>query len=195
MAGFYSWAGAGGAIDCFGASFPSVSSFVIRNNVIANCSSSGFEGELGVGGAIGISCSSGVIEGNTIYGCKVGSGGVAGGIWLYSSSGVMILRNIIAGCTGQGIYSEDDVPPISCNDVWNNSPSNYGGTITDQTGVNGNVSLDPMFCDPVAGNFFLNSGSPCLNATSCGSLGALPMGCGATPIEETTWGRVKTLFR
>jgi hypothetical protein len=61
--------------------------------------------------------------------------------------------------------------------------------------MNGNISADPLFCAPAAGNLFLNSSSPCLNAPGCGLLGALPMGCGATSVTETTWGRIKGTFR
>ena len=44
------------------------------------------------------------------------------------------------------------------NDVWNNNP-NYGGS----SGF-GDISLDPLFADPTAGDYSLQSTSPCIDA-------------------------------
>jgi hypothetical protein len=62
-----------------------------------------------------------------------------------------------------------------CNDLWANA-TNYWG-VSDQTGLNGNMSLDPMFCDAAATNFTLHGSSPCLDAPGCGRMGALGEGC------------------
>jgi len=168
------------------------SALTIRDNVFFDCGAGGIDTP-GLGGAVFFDGSSGRIVQNTFHYCNSGLGGA---IALQSSS-VVIDRNVITGCFGGGIWA-NVMPIITCNDVWGNSPSNYLGAITDQTGMNGNISVDPMFCGrtgPYAGNFFLNSSSPCLNAPGCGMLGALPMGCGATAVEETTWGKIKVLFR
>ncbi|MHC4696146.1 MAG: right-handed parallel beta-helix repeat-containing protein [Planctomycetota bacterium] len=180
-----------GAIQC------SNSSLIIRGNVFRGCSSAGIEGGGGAGGAICVLSCSGEISGNTIYNCLVGTGGQGGGIFLFESPSMLIDRNIIVGCTGTGVYSDDYVPPISCNDLWNNLPSNYGGIIPDQTGANGNISLDPLFCSVPAEDFSLQTGSPCLAAPGCGLIGALGEGCPPVSVEEhwTTWGRIKVLFR
>jgi hypothetical protein len=45
--------------------------------------------------------------------------------------------------------------------------------------VNGNISLDPVFCDAPRGDLHIRDDSPCdadYN-TSCGLIGALPVGC------------------
>ena len=58
-----------------------------------------------------------------------------------------------------------DAFTIVWSDVWNpNATSgNYSGT-ADQTGTNGNLSVDPKFKQLAQGNYRLNFGSPCLDA-------------------------------
>ena len=51
---------------------------------------------------------------------------------------------------------------FSHNDVWGNT-WNYSG-IDDQTGINGNISADPLFVDLDNGNYRLSDGSPCIGA-------------------------------
>jgi hypothetical protein len=45
--------------------------------------------------------------------------------------------------------------------------------------VNGNIALDPIFCDLTTGNLRIRSDSPCAPRQSpgCGLLGAWPVGC------------------
>jgi len=73
---------------------------------------------------------------------------------------------------------------ISCCDVYGNEDGNYGGTLSDQTGLNGNISLSPGFCDAAAGDFSLAADSPCLpDNNDCGVLmGAFGVGCGVTGV-------------
>jgi hypothetical protein len=66
----------------------------------------------------------------------------------------------------------------------------------------GNTDLDPQFCGTVeSGNLFVQSDSPCASGnappplTLCGLLGALPVGCGDTPIRSASWGELKRLYR
>nr|MBN2276455.1 right-handed parallel beta-helix repeat-containing protein [candidate division Zixibacteria bacterium] len=47
------------------------------------------------------------------------------------------------------------------NDVWNNSDGNYLGGVSDSAG---GISADPQFIDTAAANFYLQYGSPALNA-------------------------------
>jgi len=68
-----------------------------------------------------------------------------------------------------------------------------------------NFGADPQFCGTVASqNLFLQSDSPCapgnapLLPSICDSLkvvGALPVGCGTTPIRSTSWGAFKNIYR
>jgi len=68
---------------------------------------------------------------------------------------------------------------LTCCNVFGNGDGDYGGTLVDQTGLNGNISLTPIFCDPAAGDFSLSADSPCLpDHNECGVLmGAFGMGC------------------
>lgn len=165
----------------------------LRNCVIVNCTSAGFECP---GDGAGIAAiGNAVIEGNTIVAnghCVLG-----GGIFCASNFTGRIERNIIAlNTSGYGIYCYAGAnPTFICNDVWGNAEGEYGGSCGDPTGTNGNISADPLFCDFEDGDYRLRCDSPCLNAAGCGRIGALDAGCGPTAVTETTWGRVKVLFR
>lgn len=85
---------------------------------------------------------------------------------------------------------------VTCCDTFGNSHGN--DLCGDDLG--GNFSADPLFCDPENGDFTLDCDSPCLpgnhpDGADCGLIGALDMGCGATPILESTWGRIKSSFQ
>ena len=71
------------------------------------------------------------------------------------------------------------------------------GGVAWQYGVEGNISADPLFCDPGGDDFRLQEGSPCGPDYNpdCGLIGAWPVGCGGTPSEATSWGALKALFR
>src|SRR5690606_10842621 len=50
------------------------------------------------------------------------------------------------------------------NDVYGNEGGvNFKG-VPDPIGTNGNISMDPLFVDPLHRNFRLQSGSPCIDA-------------------------------
>lgn len=87
----------------------------------------------------------------------------------------LIANNIIFENIGVGISTESgSAPTIKNNDVWGNTGSNYGGTLGDQTGINGNISDDPNFGpelpEPFSSFFEFNPGSPCIDAGSNGSV-------------------------
>lgn len=73
----------------------------------------------------------------------------------------------------------------SCNLFWQNTapgtPNVYVCSIP--VGSNGNLEVDPLFCDATGGDFRLQSGSPGAPAHSgtCGLIGALAVGCGPPP--------------
>jgi len=108
---------------------------------------------------------------------------------------------------GEGVFLVDPglAAGIECNSVWNNAGGNYGGVYPydDPTGTRGNISVDPLFCDPQMGDYTLQSGSPCLPSNhpdgyDCGLIGAYGHGCTPTAIDpptRTTWGAIKATFR
>ncbi len=107
-----------------------------------------------------------------------------GAIWVAHDT-LLVENSIVAFSTeGGGIYNAsaeggDPVILTYCNDVYWNEEGNYAGEMEDQTGINGNISSHPMFCDQDAGDFSLALGSPCLpENNSCGVLmGAFGLGC------------------
>jgi len=87
---------------------------------------------------------------------------------MYSGSGSSpnvkncIFVNSSAGWAGGGggLYA-DASHPIDYNDVWNNTPNNYGGSCS--PGPH-DIDQDPMFVDPVAHDYHSKPGSPCIDA-------------------------------
>ena len=83
-----------------------------------------------------------------------------------------LVNNILVGdgsgsvldCGG---FNDPNPPIIRFNDVRNGGTGPaYGGICSDQTGVNGNISGDPLFVDATAGNFHIRIGSPAVDAGS-----------------------------
>ncbi len=118
------------------------------------------------------------IVGNTIVACP------AIGIWcgtIYYAGTNSVRSNVLAG-NEVGISVPGTVLPtvFRCNDVWGNSGGDWIG-IADQTGGNGNISNDPLFCGPENGELTLMADSPCAPAQNpeCGLIGADPVGCTA----------------
>jgi len=103
----------------------------------------------------------------------------------------VIYRSTLAGLKVTGLFP---IWNFLCNDVYGCEGGNYV-QIEDQTGANGNVSADPVFCDEENLDFGLCLDSP-LVAQSCGWMGALKVTCGycRTPVERVTWGRIKSLY-
>ena len=110
-----------------------------------------------------------------------------------------LTRTIVAYSLGGGgvwyVYQPYRAVSISCCDVFENTGGNYSHIIGDQTGINNNISEDPLFCDAPAGDMTIDADSPCAPANSpCGQLiGARGVDCG-TPVERTSWGSIKAKF-
>jgi hypothetical protein len=77
-------------------------------------------------------------------------------------------NNIIAENHGYGVYALDGTVYFSHNDVWGNvsgeDTTNFCGFEKNPAMANGNISGDPLFGDPIYGNFLLCLGSPCINS-------------------------------
>ena len=91
----------------------------------------------------------------------------------FSNTSVVISNNVVAfntwGLQQRGTTSFQ----IRFNDIYGNSlfdeRTDYVA-LSDQTGVNGNISIDPQLVNYKFGNFHLQSGSPCRNAGSTGDV-------------------------
>ncbi len=124
------------------------------------------------------------------------------GSGIYASGGYPTIENTIIafGTTGAAVTSVGgNCVGLRCCTLYGNAGGDWVGCIADQYGINGNISADPLFCDPDNGNFYLQCGSPCAAFTSpnpeCDLIGAWPVGCGGTVVEGTSWSSLKALYR
>ena len=157
---------------------------IITNNVIYSNSAYVAGGVIMAGGSL---------SNNTIVGNDASFQGGAqfgGNVHIVFSPDLVpprILNNIIygaasgGGITWEGVFQEG---VIKFNNVWNNTPGNYGfadpqtGEFTfdgraDQTGVDNNISQDPLFIDVLTNDYHLQTGSPCVNTGDPGIVPAL----------------------
>jgi hypothetical protein len=187
------WCASGGGLCCHGSPAP-----VIEGNL--------FYGNGAIGGAaIEIHQCSPTIRSNTIVDNHANDG--AGGIGIIGDQSFpVIVDNIIVGNTAVtfgAIFGDTPANQITfaCNDVWGNLPSNYDGPLTDQTGLNGNISEDPLFCGAGGShNYYLQASSPCASAnvpaacSGSGVMGCYPVKC-SVAVEKKSWGTIKSLFK
>lgn len=90
------------------------------------------------------------------------------------------------------------VPQLRCCDIFGNPGGDWIGLIANQYGTSGNISEDPLYCEPQLMDVGLQEGSPCAPFSppnpECGRIGAWPVSCGSSPVSPTSWGRIKFLF-
>jgi hypothetical protein len=162
----------------------------IRNNVFA------FDSTLaGYGAGIYLASYGGTISENTFYRCYADPSRGASAVRFGSGSSAVAFRNnIVAQCEGAGIASVQpgETPQVSCNGIWDNS-GGLGDYVPDAT----DRFLDPQFCDPLLLDFTLSESSPYApaNSPNCGQVGAFGPACGTIGIEQTSWGKIKSLYR
>jgi nitrous oxidase accessory protein NosD len=93
-----------------------------------------------------------------------GSGIVADGF----DARTELTNNIIVAKPGQvglfcgGLFNEEQ-PIIRFNNIFSIDGMAYGGTCSDRTGTNGNISADPLFTSPTQGDYHLQPGSPSID--------------------------------
>lgn len=139
----------------------------IENNVIQNAGCGVYYFTQAFGGIV-----SGVVRNNTLYNNKYGV------LLRMHKEQPEIKNNIIAG-SSDGVfvaYRDGDLfdtrqSLMRHNDVWAAGHAYWldeDGVTFDITGVNGNISEDPLFIDAVNGDFTLEEGSPCKGAADDG---------------------------
>jgi serine protease len=139
-----------------------VQATIVNNLIVENvaCSAGAFEW----GGTTGIN----VFANNTIADNQASS---YPGIY---SSGIdtrhHIYNNIVTAQNGPAWHCQNSLstpsPVLRSSNVFSAEGPAYGGTCTDQTGVNGNISADPGFVSPTADDYRVASGSPVIDAGS-----------------------------
>jgi hypothetical protein len=134
------------------------------------------------------------------------------GVYIFGGE-VEITNSAVTNNGKYGVTAYQATPTVRyCNVYWNDrmfpdsgvGPLEYGGDISDQTGINGNISAEPYYCD-FAGSSgydyhvcFSDPPSPNYQAGEGGvTIGAFQATCTGclSPVEEVTWGAIKSLYR
>ena len=130
---------------------------------------------------------------------------------IYVSGGTVDISNCAITHNGKyGVKAYLSDPDISyCNVYWNDrmfpdggiGPLEYGGSLDDLTGIDGNISAEPFYCDFIGTSGYSYSvcdDSPHAEGGEGGvTIGARPIaGCECvSPVEHTSWGAIKALYR
>jgi hypothetical protein len=105
---------------------------------------------------------------------------------------------VAATVGGQAVDVGDGDALLSCCDLFGNVAGDWVGYVAPQFGINGNISEDPLFCDPEDENFRLEVGSPCAPFTppneECDLIGAWPVGCDPNAVPGEAEGAPKLLL-
>jgi len=146
---------------------------------------------------VGARCPSVEVNGCTFYQNR--SHSQEGTIVLFASA--MVLQNCLIAFSSLGaavhcVPLEPSTVELQCCNVYGNANGDWVGCIESQEHQNGNLALDPLFCDAEGRDWHLCSDSPCApeQAGTCGLIGALPVGCGSCgpqALEPSTWGQIK----
>lgn len=168
-----------------------LSFWLARPNVIERCTFVGNQA-----GPSGATLYSEKVSDTVLRNCTFW-GNASPGATIWAGNMRFVVENtIIAGDTqGPGLLSPYDYAELSCSDIFGNAGGDWIGSIADQFGLNGNISADPLFCDPGNLNLYLDADSPCAPFTpenpACDLVGAWPVGCGGTPVVHRSWGRLR----
>jgi len=120
---------------------------------------------------------------------------------------VLSVTNTIIAFSANGSAFHSSLPEglgevnLRCCDIYGNAGGDWTGRISGQAGINGNFSLDPLFCDQAGVDYDLRDSSPCVPENhpagyNCGGfIGAFYIHCTGTAVTPTTWGKIKSLFR
>ncbi|MEZ4649834.1 MAG: hypothetical protein R3E97_13815 [Candidatus Eisenbacteria bacterium] len=149
------------------------------------------------GGAVYAQLSTFDIHGSTFWANAADAG--AGLACALGGTG-SVENTIFAGGTEGGAVDRGPASVVfACTDIHGNVGGDWVGGIEEQFGVDGNISLDPIFCDPDTGNFSLDEGSPCAAGSgpnpTCDRIGVHDERCRVNPVLELGWGQVKSLYR
>lgn len=93
--------------------------------------------------------------------------------------GAALVNNVLVGAPGQtalhcGAFNDPNPPVVRFNDVFTPAGAGYGGICADQTGINGNLALNPSFAAPETGDYRLQPGSPAID-TGDGAAADIPV--------------------
>jgi predicted outer membrane repeat protein len=185
--------GGGGGLACLGASQP----YLFLCTFFANATP-------GDGG--GIYCTGGSsLDMNNCTFLRNSAAGHGGGIYSDGGSQPGLGACLVAfSLDGEGVYAGDagSAAWLGCTDIYGNADGDWIGHIADQLGTLGNFGADPLFCDTLSQDVWLEECSPCRPGyhpdgytcgTTIGSKMGYGCGCGE-PTVPTTWGTLKALY-
>jgi len=166
-----------------------------NNNSVMDVTGCLFSGNTStnVSGAIYYYLASGTVTACTFYD-NSSVDGYYGTILMHSSPSTSVTHCIISDeQNSYGLYYISYKGYHACNVFWNNNLGPIYGDVLGPT----EVVSDPRFCSPMTGNFYLAEDSPAAPGyNDCGALiGAYPVACGPVPVENTTWGRIKSMYK
>jgi len=99
---------------------------------------------------------------------------------------INVRKTIIAG----GVWFGDpsSVPEFDCTNLYTGGVDPWSGILSDQAGINGNISADPLFCGDAGGGqpYTLDATSPCADTATlgCGLIGAFPVACSLSGVGD-----------
>ena len=140
-------AGFGGGIYSY-----SKGTATIANSVIAENSATE------AGGGMHIGWSSPMLANSTIV---ANNAPLGGGLYWHSSTSP--ITNTIIAFNSSGVCAYQSAPAFRACCVYGNLDYNYSG-LSDPTGTDGNISVDPKLADMPYGNVHLRPDSPCIDA-------------------------------
>lgn len=157
----------GGGMACAGSTMPTISyATFARNSAVA-------------GG--GLDVAGGAVKIDHATFCANDASGTGGGIHVDAASTLDLDTSIVAFSTdGEGVAIGGFTPAsVSCTDIYGNAGGDWIGVLAPLQSMNGNLSVDPLFCDAPGDNYTLAADSECLPANnSCAQLiGAHDQGC------------------
>ncbi len=171
----------GGGIYCFQGADGNIIDCEFYNNTASLQNS-----QQAVGGAICCLASSPLIQNCTMHLNSADSGG---GIYINNSALPDIENCIISSSKkGRAIACTPSLALlVSCTNIFGNVGGDWVSCLLNKQFTNGNLEVDPLYCQPNAPNLTLKSTSPCLAANnSCTTLiGANDLGCVITDVNET----------
>ena len=170
---------------------------VLSNAVFRNCvfirNLGGSPGTVAPGGAFLADRGDVQIANCTFVGNSAGLGGCA---YVRVGTNIEIASSILYSTEGtRAIDCEPGAQvTVTCSDFFGNKMGDGLDCVVTPESI---FFEDPQFCDFANDDVTLSSTSPCLPANNaCGTLiGALGQGCGSVSVTETSWGRIKSLYR
>lgn len=109
---------------------------------------------------------------------------LAGAVYILSPSLPVFDHTLVAFNNRYSIVSEHypdgdtTFLDLSCCNIYGNVGGDWIGRLAPFLGIDGNISQDPLFCDTVSGEFFIDQLSSCAPGSTCAELiGAWPVEC------------------